>query len=527
MQGLNLQDPNVAAVARLACLRSLKFFTRFFFKAMFNRKFIINEHHDRLFSALELVLQGRLPRLNINMPPRYGKTEVAVKNFIGHGIALNSASKYIHLSYGDDIALDNSESVKSIIECPEFRILFPGVGVKNSSRSKEKWSTNMGGGLLARAAGGQVTGFGAGLVDDPDDLLGDAEMEELYNMMDLIGGAPEDLIGSVDALEEKLKFAGAIIIDDSIKPEDADQDRIREKVNSRFDSTIRNRANSLRTPIINIQHRLHPMDLSGYLQRKDEQDEWVTLSMPAIKEDGSPLWGFKHPIEKLKAMRKANELVFERQYMQNPQPKTGLMFPSQDLRHFNFAKLLKQLDEKPDKEYKGRPDYVYVPVDPANLGGDDFAAIAGWLVGSDIYVTDVLYNLLGADINEEETVKMIIRNKADAAGVEGVFGWEESAKRIREALQKRNWQNELRVLRPRTAKHVRISAKSSFIKNNCLFRDDWADLPQYAKFFRNVTSYKKVQEPGNMNKHDEGPDVLEMLCSYYERAFPELWELLG
>lgn len=526
MRGFDLTNPLSVQVARLACLRSLKTFTRFFFRAMYNRKFIINEHHDRLFSLLELVLRGRLTRANINMPPRYGKTEVAVKNFVAHGLALNEAAKFIHLSYGDDIALDNSEGVKTIIECPEFQILFPGIQIKNSSRSKEKWSTNMGGGLLARAAGGQVTGFGAGLVDDPDDLLGYAEMEELENFMDLIGGSPEDLIGSVDALEEKLRFAGAIIIDDSIKPEDADQDRIREKVNSRFDSTIRNRANSLRTPIINIQHRLHPMDLSGYLQRADEQDEWITLSMPAVKEDGTALWSFKHPIETLRKMRKANELVFERQYMQNPQPRTGLMFPTQDLRFYNAAKLLKELDQR-DKEYQGRPDYVYVPVDPANLGGDDFAAVAGWLVGPNIYVHEVLYNLQGSDANEPEVVNMVMRNNAAACGVEGIMGWVESANRIRESLSKKNWQGELRVLRPRTAKHVRISAKSSFIKNNCLFRDNWADMPQYAKFMRNLTSYKKVQEPGMRNKHDEAPDVMEMLSSYYERTFPELWELLG
>jgi hypothetical protein len=515
MNGLDLSNPLIRDYVRIACLTSLKTHTRFFFKSQYHRKFIVSEHHEILFEKLELVLRGRLKRLIINMPPRYGKTEIAVKNFISHGLALNPSAKFIHLSYGDDIALDNSETVKNLVESADFQTLFPGVNIRRDSKSKEKWYTNFGGGLLARAAGGQVTGFGAGQVDSPDDTF-----------YDLIGSTPEDLVGSLSILEEKLHFAGAIVIDDSIKPEDADQDRLREKVNSRFDSTIRNRVNSRNTPIINIQHRLHPNDLSGYLQRKDEEDEWTVVSLPAIKEDGTALWSFKHTIEELKKMNKANELVFERQYMQNPQPKTGLMFPSQELRMYNPMKLLTELDKK-DKEYKGRPDYVYVPVDPANLGGDDFAAVAGWLVGSNIYVHEVLYNLMGADINEEEVVKMIIRNRADAAGVEGVFGWEESAKRIRQALEKRNWLNELRVLRPRTAKHVRISAKSSFIKNNCLFREDWADQPQYAKFFRNLTSYKKVQEPGNMNKHDEAPDVMEMLTSYYERMFPELWELLG
>lgn len=508
---IDLSNPAITQVARIQCLQSLLYHTRFFFQQQYGRKFIVNDHHKIITEALERVLRGRLTRLIINVAPRYTKTELAVKNFISHGLALNPSAKFIHLSYGDDIALDNSETVKNIVESDAYRILFPGITIKPDSKSKQKWYTNSGGGVLARAAGGQVTGFGAGLVDDPDD-----------SFYDLIA-QPEDLIGSVNALEEKMRFGGAVIIDDPIKPQDADQDTIREKVNSQFDSTIRNRVNSRRTPIIVIMQRLHPMDLSGYLQRKDEEDTWEVISLPAIKEDGTALWPFKHTIKELQRMRKSNELVFERQYMQNPQPKTGLMFPSQELNYYSPGALIKELDKREDK---GKPDYVYVPFDPANLGGDDFAGVAGWLVGSKIYVHDVLYNTQGADANEVSAVKMILNNKADAAGVEGILGWEETAKRIRADLVKKGWHNEFRILRPRTSKHVRIAAKSSFIKNNCWFRNDYEDYPQYSKFMRNLTSYKKIQEPGNMNKHDEAPDVLEMLCSYYERTFPELWEIL-
>lgn len=501
---MSLQDKDIKRlqVAKVMCLNSILFHTKYFFKEQYNRKFIVNKHHELICSALERVLTGKCKRLIVNIAPRYSKTELAVKSLISHGLALNPKAKFIHLSYGDDIALDNSEAVKDLIQSSYYQQLFPEVKVKKDAKAKDKWYTTLGGGVLARSAAGQVTGFGAGQVDKPDASMDD-DMDEFLN--DIATAAETDF-------EAKFLFGGAIIIDDPIKPEDADQDTIREKINQRFDSTIRNRVNSRNTPIVVIMQRLHPRDLSGYLQRDGEQDEWEVLSLPCISETGDALWPFKHTIEELHKMKKSNELVFERQYMQNPKPKAGLMFPGDELNYY-----------KPNSLEDHQ--YVYVAVDPANLGGDDFASAAAYLKDDKIHIHDVLYNTLGADANEPEVVNLAINNGANSVGVEGIMGWIESANRIREGLSKRGYKNELRVLRPRTAKHVRISARSSFIKNNFVFRSDYESNPQYAKFMRNLTSYKKIQEPGNMNKHDEAPDVCEMIANFYERQFPKIWSL--
>lgn len=218
------------------------FFTRYFFKQNHNRKFVIGDHHELICDVLEKVLKGEIIRLIINVAPRYSKTELAVKNFIAHGLALNPSAKFIHLSYSDSLALDNSEEIKDMVQSFPYTQLFQDVIVKKDSKSKKKWYTTSGGGVYATAAGGQVTGFGAGKVEDMDD----SEMEEMF-------------------INEKEGFGGAIIIDDPIKPDDADSDVIRERINQRFDSTIRNRTNSRNTPIIIIMQRLHPNDLCGYL----------------------------------------------------------------------------------------------------------------------------------------------------------------------------------------------------------------------------------------------------------------------
>ena len=82
-------------------------FTRYFFKEKYKRKFVVGKHHVKIAEALDRVFRGQSTRLIINIAPRYGKTELAVKNFIAMGLAINPKAKFIHLSYSDDLARDN------------------------------------------------------------------------------------------------------------------------------------------------------------------------------------------------------------------------------------------------------------------------------------------------------------------------------------------------------------------------------------------------------------------------------------
>lgn len=278
------------------------FATRFMFKRRFNKKFVVGDHHKAIGDALDKVYRGEIKRLLINLPPRYSKTEEAVKTFMAKGLAINPRSKFIHLSYSSELALDNSSETRDIVSSDWFRELFPEVRIAQGNHAKHKWYTTEGGGVYAASAAGQVTGFGAGEVEEETDLELEAEL---------------------DALDNSAEFAGAIIIDDPIKPDDASSATVREKVNNRFDTTIRSRTNSRNTPIIIIMQRLHLKDLCGYLE-EIEPGEWTVLSLPAISMDENgaekALWPFKHTVEELHKLRKANRFVFDSQYQQ--QPKT-------------------------------------------------------------------------------------------------------------------------------------------------------------------------------------------------------------
>lgn len=504
-----------AKVTHVLCLTEYTFFLRYFFKLMYRSKWRQWDHLLQIAAIMKLVVEGKLTRVIINVAPRMGKTDVAVKFFIAYCLALNSAAKFIHLSFSDALALDNSETARDIINSPEYQLLFPRVRIKKGSDSKHKWYTTDHGGVYATAAGGPVTGFGAGRLSDEE------QKEEEFAFLTAIEQL--DTISEERAwLGEKGKFAGAILVDDPNKIDDSDSEILRMRVNERYDSTISNRVNSRHTPIIILQQRTHEDDLSGYLIRKQGRVEdggvWTVLSLPSIKEDGTALCPDKYTIDELRALEKHNDVVFQRQHLQNPKPRSGLLFPIDDLHFYDHAEMEAVLND---------PDFCYVVADPAGDagGGDDFACISGKLIGKNIYLTDAIFNTLGSDHNEISMVQMVLDEKANYCGCEAVFGFKETAVRVRDSLYEKGWKGDFRQLKPRTNKHTRIVNRAAFIRNNVYFRKDWELRPQYAKMIRNITSYLKVQEPGSKNKHDDGPDVVEMMSGYYEKAFPHLWAL--
>ena len=276
---------NIEKVLKVKCENDFLFFTRYIYKENQRRNFIIAPHFVIIAKALEKVYNGETKRLIINIPPRYGKTELAVKCFIAWSLAKNPQSKFIHLSYSSDLALDNSSQTKEYLESDAFQSLWE-MQLKQDAKGKQKWFNTDGGGVYATASGGAITGFGAGVA-------------------------------------ESKEFAGAIIIDDPLKPDDANSEVKRKAVNERYNSTIRSRVNDRETPIIVIMQRLHEEDLSGFLLNGGSGEEWEHLCLPALNELNEPLWEDKHSFEELEQMRQANRYNFAGQYMQTPSPEDG------------------------------------------------------------------------------------------------------------------------------------------------------------------------------------------------------------
>lgn len=451
------------------CLGDVLSFTRFAFKTTKNNKFMVGRHHVRICNALNEVIKGKTRRLIINIAPRYGKTELAVKSFIEYGLCLNPVSKFLHLSYSDDLVLDSSREIRETLQDPVMQQLF---GVNIIGKNNKKWYTDKGGGLYAVSTGGQVTGFGAGRVDYDDE-----ERKALDEFIPYFDSA----------------FAGAIIIDDPIKPEDALSDNLREKVNQRFETTIRNRVNSRNTPIIIIMQRLHEHDLCGYLM-ETEPEEWTVLSLPAIEFDREgkevALWPEKLNLKELHELRRIHPTVFETQYMQNPQPLEGLMY-----REFRTYEII------PDAPGNKSRRCCYT--DSADTGADYLCSILYEERPTGNYVTDVIYTKKPMEYTEQALAQILTKRKTEVCFIEsnnGGRGFLRNVERLcREYGNTRTYFNGFHQSQN---KNVRIYTHSNDVSNMVFFPLDWER--QWPELARALKSYRK--EGGNA--HDDAPDAL-------------------
>ena len=274
-----------------------RLFCEIFFYEQYRSEFIWAEHHDRIADILIDVYHGFKTHVIINMPPRYSKTELVIKLFNAWTYALNPKCSSLHLSYSATLAHRNNAYIISTMQLPAYEKMFPMSKFTKSKVSVKEWSNASGGTFIATSSGGQVTGSGAGILNDTKD-------------------------GS-------FSFFGALYIDDPLKPDDAFSQVKREFVNERWDTTIKSRTNSTNTPVIVVMQRLHEADFVGKLLADSEYD-WHSLILPAIIDDGKetarPLFPSKHTLADLEKMRAKNKYVFDAQYMQDPSPAGGGMF---------------------------------------------------------------------------------------------------------------------------------------------------------------------------------------------------------
>ena len=464
-------------------------YTRYFFEKRFKKRYIESHHHTQIGEVLNRVYAGEITRLMINIFPRSGKTELAVKNFISCGFAINPASKFIHLTYSNELALDNSESIRDdFIRNEEHQKVFPYLKIRTSSTAKNKWYTTAGGGIYSVATGGAITGFGAGEIDN----ITDRELQDI-----------DEFIPVKTSL-----FNGAILIDDPLKPDDAFSDTLREKINRRYLNTIKSRINSIHTPIIIIGQRLHPNDFCGFILdiegKKEDGGEWDVLSIPSLYvENGEykSIWESKMPVTELLKLKESDEYTFESQYQQNPVSEKGKLFPKSELSFYN-----------PELFKFDKTNYSVFFIDPADRG-DDFAGVFGYLLNGIIYIDDIICNNTGLEYNIPASIDLALNKEPSYSQIEGNGGWIQTAKDIRSGIWAKNENIDIRIINETKNKEEKIASQAYFIKKRFCFRSDYEKLPQYKKSVDMLTKYMK----GVKDQRDDIPDVLANVSIYLRR----------
>lgn len=337
-------------------------------------------HHAVMGDTLDRVLRGEISRLLITLPPGYTKTEIAVVNFIAKGFQVNPAARFIHATFSDDLARENSDKAKTLIELPEYQQLCP-VHIRSDSRAKDRWRTTAGGGVLAKAAGGPITGFRAGTMD-------------------------------------KEIFSGALIVDDPLKPDDAFSPTKRAAVNKRATNTFRSRLAHEGVPIVVIMQRLHGDDFAGHLLKGGTGEVWDHLDLPVVIDRGieypkewthgrpiahnlpdGPLWPEKHTQAEIEVL-KADAYTFASQYMQRPVSIEGALFEMAKFGEWN---------ELPPLEW------LCMYADTAQKTGErnDFSVIQLWgRAASGIYLIDQVRGKWEAPELEKTALAFWAKHKA-------------------------------------------------------------------------------------------------------------------
>lgn len=263
-------------------------FTCHMFKARKSASFKIAPHHIEICSALERVVVGKTRRLIINIPPRSGKTELAIKNFLAWAMGNFPDSEFIHASYSKRLATTNTWEARAIMQHEAYAEIFGAPKFRDDSNAKDEFRTAQGGIVYATGADGTITGYGAG------------KMRE--------------------------DFGGCILIDDPHKAGEGNSEAMRQNVLDWFSTTMESRKNSPDTPIVVIMQRLHELDLSGWLLSGGNGEHWDHLNIPARKQDGLSFWPEQFPEAMLDRLERSNSYVFAGQYMQNPAPIGGGLF---------------------------------------------------------------------------------------------------------------------------------------------------------------------------------------------------------
>lgn len=262
-------------------------FTKTMFEARKGSELVFNWHQQKICEALEKVVIGLSNRLVITIPPRSGKTELAVINFIAWSMGNFPDCEFIHASYSGRLATNNTFNARAVMQHEKYAEIFSPPLFRHDSNAKNEFRTEQGGIVYATGADGTITGYGAGKMRD--------------------------------------SFGGAIIIDDPHKAGEANSDTRRQNVLDWFSTTIESRKNKPDTPIIVIQQRLHEEDLAGFLLGGGNGEVWEHVNVDA-EQDGESFWEKQFPWVDLKRMEKADPYRYAGQYRQMPAPLGGGIF---------------------------------------------------------------------------------------------------------------------------------------------------------------------------------------------------------
>lgn len=434
-------------------------FCLYYDREFFTKRSFLKEVADA-FQAIQD--SERAIKIAVSLPPRAGKSYIT-SLFCAWWLGRNDTKTVMRNTVSATLYNKFSYDVRAIIRDPKFKTIFPTAQLSADKQNIDGWSltTSKQGAYFGGGVGTNIIGFGAnlGITDD------------LYS-------------GFADALSNTVN--------------DTTHTWKQGSHNSRMEKDCSE---------IFIGTRWSQRDVIGLAIMSGQVD--IAIKIAALNEQRESFCDAVKSTSEYKAIEKdTEEMIWRAEYMQEPIEAFGLLFPTDQLHYY-------------DASSTPQGEHHFMPIDPANKGGDYFASAHCVLSGNSIYIPHVFCNREGSDASNILHEQYIRAAHIEAIEYEGVLQWQNTASALRDKLT--DIDIDFRITKPTQNKQTRILVQAPFIKNNFYFREDYKNIPEYRTFMNILTSYLRDQTGNNKASNDDAPDVLAAAANYYKRNFGHLW----
>lgn len=264
---------------------------------------------------------------------------------------------------------------------------------------------------------------------------------------------------------------------------------------------------------------IDPIGIRQDLLTNDEEFRgypWRAISVPALNDQDESNFEYKYGVGFDSKYYRQRRASFERngdveswlaQYQNSPIEREGTVFGAEEMMYYNGT--------LPDKE----PERIFMAVDPAWGGGDYVAApICYQYDTGEIYVADVVYDNADKSKTQPKIARKVREHGVSAMYVEASKTTQAYAEEIDKLLKSEGRRVNIQTSMKNAIgknKEDRILAASPEIRTHMVFLESGRRSKEYEQFMQNVYSFKFLGK----NKHDDAPDSLQMAITF---AFPKI-----
>ena len=203
-----------------------------------------NWHIQAISEHLQAVVEGKIKRLIINVPPRHMKSISVAVCLPAWTWTKQPDKKFLYASYASSLSIRDSVKCRRLIDSDWYKAHFGNMfELTSDQNAKQRFENNKTGSRISTSVGGSLTGEGGDIIC----------LDDVHNMVE------------------------------------AESATVREGVLEWWDQAMQTRLNDPKTgAFIIIMQRVHEKDLTGHILANQLEGEWDHLCLPARYEIGHP-----------------------------------------------------------------------------------------------------------------------------------------------------------------------------------------------------------------------------------------------